>query len=133
MNERIKEIRKHFGLTQQEFADRLQIKRGAIANYEIGRNVPIDAVISLICREFNINENWLRTGNGEMKQELPPEDEVAAVISNVLEDIGCENSIYTLVKELLLKYEKLDAKSKKVIDEYADDVIKGYVQKREGR
>lgn len=131
MNERIKEIRKHFGLTQQEFADRLQIKRGAIANYEIGRNVPIDAVISLICREFNINENWLRTGNGEMKQELPPEDEVAAVISNVLEDIGCENSIYTLVKELLLKYEKLDSKSKKVIDEYADEVIKGYIQKRE--
>lgn len=64
MNERIKKIRKYFDLTQQEFADRLHIKRGAIANYEIGRNVPIDAVISLICKEFSVNEVWLRTGEG---------------------------------------------------------------------
>lgn len=64
MNERIKKIRKYFELTQQEFADRLHIKRGAIANYEIGRNDPIDAVISLICKEFSVNEVWLRTGEG---------------------------------------------------------------------
>lgn len=64
MNERLKKIRKKLGLTQQEFADRLGIKRGAIANYEIGRNEPIDAVISLICREFGVNEVWLRTGEG---------------------------------------------------------------------
>ena len=49
MNERIKELRKNLKLTQQEFADALNIKRGAVANYEIGRNEPIDAVISLIC------------------------------------------------------------------------------------
>ena len=66
MNERIKELRKALNLTQQEFADRLNIKRGAIANYEVGRNEPIDAVISLICREFNVNEEWLRDGSGEM-------------------------------------------------------------------
>lgn len=45
-------------------ADRIGIKRNTIANYEIGRNVPIDAVISLICREFGVNEVWLRTGEG---------------------------------------------------------------------
>ena len=61
-NDRLKIVRKRLGLTQQEFADKLGIKRGAIANYEIGRNTPIDAVITLICREFNINEVWLRTG-----------------------------------------------------------------------
>ncbi len=61
---RIKELRKTLGLTQQEFADRLNIKRGAIANYEINRNVPIDAAISLMCKEFNVNEEWLRTGEG---------------------------------------------------------------------
>lgn len=66
VGERIKKVRQTANLTQQEFADRLQIKRGAIANYEIGRNTPIDAVISLICREFNVNETWLRTGEGEM-------------------------------------------------------------------
>lgn len=64
MKDRIKAIRKNLGITQQEMADRIGIKRNTIANYEIGRNVPIDAVISLICREFGVNEVWLRTGEG---------------------------------------------------------------------
>lgn len=71
MKNRIREIRKDADLTQQEFADRLGIKRGAIANYELGRNAPIDAVISLICREFKINEEWLRSGRGDKKQPEP--------------------------------------------------------------
>lgn len=64
MNERLKQLRKALNLTQQEFADKLNIKRGTIANYEIGRNDPIDAVITLICKEFGVNEVWLRTGEG---------------------------------------------------------------------
>ena len=66
MKDRIRKIRRDLDLTQQEFADRLGVKRGAIANYEIGRNVPADSVVSLICREFNVNEEWLRDGTGEM-------------------------------------------------------------------
>lgn len=84
MNERLKELRKAIGLTQQEFADRIGIKRGAVANYEIGRNDPIDAVISLICREFNVNETWLRTGEGEMFEELDPDDELMQWAGRVL-------------------------------------------------
>lgn len=64
MNERLKKIRKSLDLTQQEFANRIGIARGNIAAYEVGKNAPSDAVISLICREFNVNENWLRTGAG---------------------------------------------------------------------
>lgn len=64
MNERLKLVRKKLGLTQQEVADRLHIKRNTFANYELGRNTPIDAVVTLICREFGINEVWLRTGEG---------------------------------------------------------------------
>lgn len=71
MKDRIKKIRKEANLTQQEFADRLGVKRGTIANYELGRNTPIDAVISLICREFKINEEWLRTGKGTKEQPEP--------------------------------------------------------------
>lgn len=70
MDERLKLIRKHFHLSQERFADRLGIKRSAISNYEIGRNVPIDAVVSLICREFNVDETWLRTGKGEMLVQM---------------------------------------------------------------
>ena len=64
MKDRIKALRKELGLTQEKFAERLSMKRNTIANYEIGRNEPIDAVISLICKEFHVNEEWLRTGEG---------------------------------------------------------------------
>ena len=65
MGNRIKELRQALGLTQQEFADRIGVKRGAIANYEIGRNAS-DTAVALICREFHVDERWLRTGEGEM-------------------------------------------------------------------
>lgn len=71
MKNRIKEIRKDLDLTQQEFADRIGVKRNTIATYESGRNTPIDAVISLICREFKINEEWLRYGKGKKEQPEP--------------------------------------------------------------
>ena len=64
MEQRLKLVRKKLGLTQQEMADRLHIKRNTFANYELGRNAPIDAVVTLICREFGINEVRLRTGEG---------------------------------------------------------------------
>lgn len=66
MDERIKLIRKKLELTQQEFADKLGIARNNIAGYETCKRSPSDAVISLICTKFNINEEWLRTGEGEM-------------------------------------------------------------------
>ena len=76
MDERIKKLRKILGITQQELANRIGIKRNTIATYESGRNEPIDAVISLICREFNVNEHWLRTGEGEMFLQLTKKDEL---------------------------------------------------------
>lgn len=72
---RLKALRKELRLTQQEFADRVGISRGNIGAYEVGKNAPSDAVISLICREFHVNEEWLRTGNGEMFVEETPDEE----------------------------------------------------------
>ena len=66
MKERLKLLRKSLKLTQEEFAARIGIKRNSYANYEIGRNRPIDAVIFSICREYSVSEAWLRTGKGEM-------------------------------------------------------------------
>lgn len=83
MKERIKELRRALGLTQQEFADRLGIKRGALANYEVGRNEPIDAVVSLMCREFQVNEAWLRTGQGEMFLSLSPDEQLTRFFGEV--------------------------------------------------
>lgn len=66
LNERLKDLRKSLKMTQEEFARRIGIKRNTLANYEIGRNEPIDGIIFSICREFSVNENWLRYGEGEM-------------------------------------------------------------------
>ena len=85
MNNRIKDIRKHFGYSQQNFADILGISRGNIAAYEVGKNAPSDAVISLICTKCNINEDWLRTGTGNMFKELTRNQEIQAFANEIME------------------------------------------------
>lgn len=118
MNERIKKLRKHLDLTQQEFADRLSVKRGAIANYEIGRNEPTDAVISLICREFSVREEWLREGTGEMFIELDKEDLLMEWAGRVL---GSETATFkkNFVKMLMSlsenEWEWLEHKAKELV------------------
>lgn len=72
MNERIKQLRKHLGLNQTEFGARIGVKQTTIAGYERGASTPLDAVVSAICREFNVSERWLRDGEGEMF--LPQDD-----------------------------------------------------------
>ena len=84
MNERLKKLRKTLDLTQQEFADRLGISRGNIGSYEVGKSALSDAVISLICREFNVNEDWLRTGEGEMFIQMTRDEEIAAFVARAL-------------------------------------------------
>ena len=83
MHDRIKQLRKSLGLTQEEFSARIGVKRGAIANYEIGRNEPVDAVVSLICREFNVSETWLRTGEGEMYAYAEKNDRLAGLVARL--------------------------------------------------
>lgn len=113
MNERIKLLRKTLKLTQQEFADKLNIKRGAVANYEVGRNQPIDAVISLICKTYNVNEDWLKSGEGDMF--LPFEDEVAEMVSQLLE---VSNPFYDLILDMMISFNELDDKGKQAICNY---------------
>ena len=72
---RTKELRKALGLTQQQFADRLHITRGAVSNWDFGRSDPSDSAISLICREFNVREAWLRDGTGEMLEQLTEDED----------------------------------------------------------
>ncbi len=85
MNERIKKLRKALGLTQQDFARKLKLTRSTIANYETRQSEPIDAVISLICQEFNVSEAWLRTGEGDMFVDLSRNDELSAFFADLLD------------------------------------------------
>lgn len=66
MNDRIKKLRKALDLTQQEFAYRIGSVQNTITGYETGRRAPSKQIITLICQTFNVNETWLRTGEGEM-------------------------------------------------------------------
>lgn len=84
MNERIKDLRKSLGLTQLEFGEQVGVKANTIGNYEIGLRTPSDAVIRAICREFNVNENWLRTGEGEMFN--PQDEKLAAFVGSLVAD-----------------------------------------------
>lgn len=84
IGERLKNLRKALGLTQQEFSDKLKVSRSNIATYEVGKNNPAEAVINLICREFNVSETWLRTGEGEMFVERTRDDELAAFMDELL-------------------------------------------------
>ncbi len=87
MNERIKKLRKTLNLTQQEFAERIGSKRNTVANYETNRNEPSNSVVTLICREFNVNENWLRNGEGEMFKTSY--DELSALVDKYnISDFG---------------------------------------------
>lgn len=86
MNERLRKLRKTLGLTQQEFADRLKVPRNTIGGYEVGKSNPSDAAVNNICNTFNVNEHWLRTGEGEMFIELTKEEEIATFIGEVLRD-----------------------------------------------
>lgn len=66
MKNRIKQIRKHYNLNQEDFGKRIGAKQSTVTAYECGNRVPMDVTITSICREFGVNEEWLRTGKGEM-------------------------------------------------------------------
>lgn len=67
MRIRIKEIRLNRGFSQEEFGKRLGVTKSTISNIETGRFNLTDSMVKLICKEFNVDENWLRTGEGNME------------------------------------------------------------------
>lgn len=84
LKDRFKELRKELNVTQQEFADKLKISRNFVAQIEMGSKVPSDRTIDDVCREFNVNEEWLRSGTGEPFQPENKNDEISKLFGNVL-------------------------------------------------
>lgn len=83
IGERVKELRKQVNLTQQAFADRLNLKRNTVGSYEVNVVEPSDRTISDICREFNVNETWLRTGEGETFNQITQSEKLAAFLADI--------------------------------------------------
>ena len=86
MKDRIKQVRKNAGLNQYDFGEKLGVTQPTIAGYETGKRTPIDAIIKSICDKFDVNEEWLRTGEGEMYIEKTKEEEIADLVSKFFED-----------------------------------------------
>lgn len=84
MNERIKAIRNAVGKSQTDFAKELSVSRSAICKMESGENYPSEQTIKLICSEFNVNEEWLRTGNGEMMSPVSKDEEISKLLGEVI-------------------------------------------------
>lgn len=115
MNERIKEIRKSKNMTQTEFGAKIGVKGNTITNYESGMRTPSDAVIVSICREFDINENWLRTGEGPMFRETP-----SATIDKLAQEFGLDD----LDKKILDTYIQLPAQHRAVLKSWLADLAR---------
>lgn len=120
MNERLKILRNNLNLTQQAFADRLNVSRNNIAGYETGKSCPGDAVVSLICKEFNVREEWLRNGTGEIFIPMPEEDEIASYVGELLQP---DNAFSDLIVEIMRTYSQLDPKSQEVLKEFSSKLI----------
>lgn len=101
MHERIRELRKALGLNQTEFAEKIGVKRTTVAGYETGNNVPLDVVISSICRVYNVSEIWLRTGEGDMFRPMSRDDELAAFFGGLLQsEPGFKRRLITVLARL---------------------------------
>ena len=76
MHNRIREVRKSLNMTQTDFGAKIGVRGNTGTGYETGQRVPSDAVIVSICREFHVDEHWLRTGDGEMFTATARDEEI---------------------------------------------------------
>ncbi len=117
MNTRIKKLRKALDLTQQVFAEKIGLKQNSIALIESGkRNISDQAVLS-ICREFNVNEEWLRTGSGEMFRAAP-----SSALDALSKEYGLSNAAYVMVE----KFVNLKPEAQETIFNYVREVAAAF-------
>jgi transcriptional regulator with XRE-family HTH domain len=123
MNDRIKELRKELGLNQTEFGEKLGVKQTTIAGYENGSRQPLDTVISSICREFNVNEEWIRYGTGSKYKKRNRNQEILEFMNQVMSET--DDSIKVRIASAMTKLDENDWQTiEKIVDILA--------QKKEG-
>ena len=121
MQERLKALRLKLNLTQSAFASRIGTTQNVVANYEIGRRNPSSSALNNICKEFNVNEAWLRTGEGEMFVPRDRSDAIAQEVSRFMADHP--DSFRERLISLLIR---LDEKQWEVLEQYARQLVDGH-------
>ena len=120
MKDRIKQVRSEAKLTQAEFAERIGLTRNYVAQVEMGAKDFSDRAIRDICREFNINEEWLRTGDGDMKTENSTAIEISEAVRRVLSDKP--ESFQSALITVLMRFEE-EGNQWHVLEEIFDRVM----------
>lgn len=121
MNERIRLLRKELGLNQSDFGNKIGVKQGTVAGYESGARTPLDAVVSSICREFDVNEEWLRTGEGKMFEQMTEQQKLLKYTGMLLKDK--DSAIVNAIQSFIVTYEQLDDTSKTTLEKIAQQFI----------
>jgi len=85
MDKRFLELREFFKLSQEDIGQRIGVTKSTISLIERGQRNASERLIRDICREFNINEEWLRTGKGEMKKNMTLEEEIYGRFGKIME------------------------------------------------
>ena len=117
MKDRIKEVRKSVGMTQVEFGEKLGVKGNTVTNYETGLRTPTDAVVRSICREFNVNADWLRNGVGEMFIVKSKDEQISEMLGEIQKS-GEDSFKHRLVSALA----KLDESEWDVLEKLIDSI-----------
>lgn len=110
--ERVKEVRKSLNLTMEQFGNKLGVTKVAISNIEKEKRNLTEQMSRAICREFNVSEEWLKTGEGEMYQQLSEDEEIAGIVSDLLEE-GKDNAFYGIILEIAKTYNELSPHRKR--------------------
>lgn len=122
MNERIREIRQNLKMSRTDFGNALGVSGDVINNLERGRIEIKNERIKLICSTFNINENWLRTGEGEMFKKQLLQDEIAEYVANLLKYDGEGNPLYDIIIDMMKAYSELDNLSQIAVKEWFEKI-----------
>ena len=117
MKDRIKKIRKELDLTQQGFAEKIGTTANVLTNYETGRRNPSASVINNICKTFDVNETWLRTGEGEMFVQRTRNQ----IITDFLGDLIMEEA--TFKKRLIEALAELDERDWEALEKLATKLV----------
>lgn len=125
MNEgtRVRELRKELKLTLEKFGDPLGVGKTAISKIENGERGLTDQMIISICREYDVNETWLRTGEGEMFIPMTRDEQIEAFMGDVLRSEAPDfrrRLIAALAKMDEKEWELLEAKLEEIMDKDPD-------------
>lgn len=117
-NERVKLLRKSLGLTMEKFGQALGVGKSAINKIEKGENNLSEQMIKAICREFDVNEVWLRTGTGDKHKQLSRSEELTKFFADVLKD---EDDSFR--KRFIEALAKLDVSDWEVAERFCESIL----------